>query len=570
MIQPNGYDRIEHDDTLNSKNVKIVGSTATIYAVVNTGAAGGQASVVVDGPVSIKGNVTLSDSKSFIGLTTTVIGSAPTIYAVVNTQATAASNVTLDPGSKTGIVGNVTLSDSKTFIGLVTVGNTVGVTGTFYQATQPVSFGNVTMSDSKNFIGLTTVVQASSVRSIIGNITLSDPKGYIGLVTIGGGTIGTTFAGNVTLDPGSRTGIVGNVTISDSKGFIGLTTTVIGSSATIYAVVNTSAAGVGQSIVTVANPISIAGNITISSGSIAVTSAPTLYAVVNTQATAASNVTLDPGSKTGIVGNVTLSDSKTFIGLVTVGNVVSTTFSGNVTLDAGSKTQIAGNVTLSNSQNFIGLVTVVQSSAVRSLAGNVTITSGTVSIAGNITINAGSLVGLRGNVTLDVGSLVGIRGNLTLSNSQSFIGLVTVVQSSAARTITGNVTISDSKTFIGLVTAWTQNAGTTKTLIPIPVALSSASQATIAVPATNLSIYVTSLLLSSNATVRVSIKSGVTYLTGNASIGITLNPGGGWVETGAPDAPIYRSTPSASINIEKFDMTGTIASLAGKVVYYTE
>lgn len=352
----------------------------------------------------------------------------------------------------------------------------------------------------------------------------------------------------------------------------------VASTATIYAVVNTAAAG--QASIVVDGPVSIKGNITIDSGSIALTSAPTLYAVVNTgvvgdpktfigltttvigsaptiyavvntQATAASNVTLDPGSRTGIVGNVTISDSKSFIGLVTVGNVVSTTFSGNVTL--------------SNSQNFIGLVTVVQSSAARSIVGNLTITSGTISIAGSITVQA-----LRGNITLDAGSLVSLRGNLTLSNSQNFIGLVTVVQSSAARTITGNITLSDAKTYIGLVTSSSLNAGTTKTLTQIPVAMSTSSQATIAVPATNLSVYVTSLLLSSDATVRVSVKSGVTYLTGNATIGITLNPGGGWVQRGSVDSPIYISTASASINIEKFDMTGTIAKLGGSIIYYTQ
>lgn len=560
-IPPNGFDREEHDGDVHGKNVSIVKSTATLFAVVNTGAAGGQASVVVDGPVSIKGNLTLSDSKTFIGLTTTVIGnttsqpipiqpplvgylvtsnvgnvtidsgnislkgnitisdskgfigltttvigSAPTIYAVVNTQATASSNVTLDPGSKTGIVGNVTLSDSKTFI------------------------------------GLTTVVQASSVRSIAGNVTLSDSKGFIGLVTIGGGTIGTTFAGNVTLDPGSKTQIVGNVTLSDPKGFIGLVTIGGGTIGTSFA---------GNITLDAGSKTQIVGNVSISSnvawpdpkGYIG------LVTITGSLSAPAGNVTLDAGSRTGIVGNVTLSDSKTFIGLVTVGNTVSTTFSGNVTL--------------SDAKTFIGLVTVVQSSAARSILGNVCLSS---QVAWN---NPNTYIGLA---------------TVTPGRGHQFIGLVTCVMASAIMSIAGNITLSDSKTFIGLntvvngagnqfmglVTAWTRNAGTTKTLIPVPVAMSTSSQATIAVPATNLSIYVTSVLLSSNATVRVSIKSGVTYLTGNASIGITINPGGGWVETGAPDAPVYMSTPSASINIEKFDMTGTIASLAGKIIYYTE
>lgn len=115
---------------------------------------------------------------------------------------------------------------------------------------------------------------------------------------------------------------------------------------------------------------------------------------------AAGNVTLDPGSLTGMRGNLTLSDSKGFIGLVSLG---------------GGPVNIVGNVTLSDPKGFIGLVTVVQSSAARTITGN---------------------------MTLDVGSLVGIRGNLTLSDPKGFIGLVTVVQSSASRSIIGNVTLA--------------------------------------------------------------------------------------------------------------------------------
>lgn len=73
------------------------------------------------------------------------------------------------------------------------------------------------------------------------------------------------------------------------------------------------------------------------------------------------------------IGNVTLSDSKGFIGLVTVGNTIASTFTGNLTLDAGSKTQIAGNVTLSDSKTYIGLVTVTQASSARTITGNITL-----------------------------------------------------------------------------------------------------------------------------------------------------------------------------------------------------
>lgn len=95
----------EHDGDLNAKRTTLV-SAPTIFAVINDSSSG-------LATVSLRGNVTLTDSKGFIGLTTTVLASAPTIYAVVNTSAGGQATVALN--------GNVTLSDSKGFIGLATV-----------------------------------------------------------------------------------------------------------------------------------------------------------------------------------------------------------------------------------------------------------------------------------------------------------------------------------------------------------------------------------------------------------------------------------------------------------------
>lgn len=152
----------EHDGVLNAKRIV---SAATIYAVVNTGAAGVQNSIVtvanfpagfggnvtldVGSKTQIIGNLTLSDSKGFIGLTTTTLGTSPAFIGIVTVaNSPTQGNVTLDDGSLTGIVGNLTLADSK------------------------------------GFIGLTTVVQASAARTITGNLTLSDSKGFIGLTTV--------------------------------------------------------------------------------------------------------------------------------------------------------------------------------------------------------------------------------------------------------------------------------------------------------------------------------------------------------------------------------------------------
>ena len=246
-------------------------------------------------------------------------------------------------------------------------------------------------------------------------------------------------------------------------------------------------------------------------------------------------------------------DPKTYIGLVTITGSLAPA-AGNVTLDPGSKTQIVGNVTLSDPKGFIGLVTVV-----------------------------GSLSPAAGNVTLDPGSKTGIVGNVTLSDAKTFIGLTTTTLGSSIAGIgfatvnvansvgiAGNVTLSDAKTFIGLVTATALIAGTTKTLLRQPIGFSVASQATIAVPTNANKINVTQLVLNSDATTSVRIKSGVTYLTGNASIGVTLNPGGGWVMPGSVDSPAWIGLPSGALIIEKFDLTGTSAKIGGGVVYFDE
>lgn len=542
-IQP-GLDLEEHDGAINAKRVSLASaatifvvsnvgsaqlsgsvtvgslvSAATIYAVVNTSAAGVGESMVTLFPSpnfigittvankdrTITGNITISDSKAFIGLTTSVIGSAiPAganfigLVTVVGSLSPAAGNVTLDAGSKTGIVGNVTISDSKGYIGLVTatLDNSRGVSFsgnvTLDAGSKTGIIGNVTLSDSKNFIGLVTVVQSSAARTITGNLTLSDSKTFIGLTTT---TIGAA--------------------IPAGENFIGLVT------------------------------------------------------IVGSLAPASGNVTLDAGSKTQIVGNVTISDSKGFIGLVSVSgfaNPLPVTFSGNVTLDSGSKTQVVGNLTISDSKAFIGLVTAVPSTTVRSISGNVTLS------------DAKTYIGL---VTATIGGTpnVAVVGNVTLSDAKTFIGLVTVGG-------IGTVTLADPKgfiglattvngagtQFIGLVTAWSRNAGTTKTLIPLSLAMSTSSVVTVVVPTGGNAIFnVTKLLLNSNATVGLTIKSGVTYLIGNASLAVNLNPGGGWVETGSPDSPVYIGLASgAAIVLEKRDSAAAISQIGGSLVYFAE
>ncbi len=339
---------------------------------------------------------------------------------------------------------------------------------------------------------------------------------------------------------------------------------IVASNATIYAVVNTSAAGVGQSMVTlnagpnqigsvtVSNPISILGNVTLSDpkGFIGLSTVvigspiPTGtnfigFATVAIGSGGAGDGAILDGVDAGLKANVLSTASGRALltyplsgptiyavvntGAAGVGNSIVTV--ANTPLQV----QVIGNVTLSDPKGFIGLATVVQSNSTRSIA-----------------------------------------GNLTLSDSKGFIGLVSIGGGLVG--ISGNVTLSDPKGFIGLVTGINLNAGTTKTIVSLPIALSTDSLATIAVPTGGNAIFkATNLLVSSNATVRINIKSGVTYLTGNASLGVNLFPGGGWVETSSPDSPIYLGLASgAALVVEKADSGGLLAQIGGKVSYFSE
>lgn len=535
-------------------------------------AASGNVTLDAGSRTGIVGNITLSDPKGFIGLVT-----------VVGSLSPAAGNVTLDAGSRTGILGNVTLSNPNTYIGLTT--STLGI-GT-------------------QFIGLTTVVQASSARTITGNITLSDSKTYIGLTT-------ATIGNNPILGAGVNN--IGFATVSISTptlfavvnvGAAGTTDVTSNSGVTVYqggtwTVTQASAArtitsGTITAVTDITNPVAIKGNITLSD--------PKGYIglVTVTQASSARTIT----------GNITLSDAKTYIGLTTTtlgtglaGIGFATVAVSTPTLFAVVNTGAAGDpgtyiglvtATLSVGTSFIGLVTVVQSSAAR------TITSGTITAVTDVT----NPVALKGNMTLSdsktgiglvsiFGGAVGLNAGVNSigfasvtpvqawPDPKGYIGLVTITGSLAAASgnvtldagsrvgLLGNVTLSDSKTFIGLTTSVTRNAGTNKTLLNLPIAFSAASITTIAIPASSNSIYVTNLLLNSSATVRVTLKSGVTYMLGNASIGVTLNPGGGFPLTGSPDSPSWIGLPSGALVIEKFDMTGTAAQIGGNVVYFQE
>lgn len=187
----NGANQItfeEHDGANNAKRVSIVSGGLAAGVVTLAPSPNFIGIVTIANPgAAATGNVTLNPSPNFIGIVT------------VANPGSFTGNVTLDAGSKTGIVGNVTLSDSKAFIGLTTT----------------------TLGASPAFIGIATVIQANSARSILGNLTLSDSKAFIGLTTT---TLGASpaFIGIVTI--ANALANTGNVTLNPSPSFIGIVT----------------------------------------------------------------------------------------------------------------------------------------------------------------------------------------------------------------------------------------------------------------------------------------------------------------------------------------------------------
>src|SRR3990167_7816092 len=207
----NEITREEHDGTNNAKRVNVVAGGA------------GDGSILDGVTTSIKASViSTASGSSFI----TYPLSGPTVYAVVNTGAAGVQN------------SMVTLNAGPNFIGLVTVGNIVNTTFsgnvTLDDGSLTGIIGNVTLSGpvptGANYIGLASVNVANIARTITGNLTLSNANGFIGLVSVSGfaNPLPVTFSGNVTLDDGSLTGIVGNITLSDAKTYIGLITTTLG------------------------------------------------------------------------------------------------------------------------------------------------------------------------------------------------------------------------------------------------------------------------------------------------------------------------------------------------------
>lgn len=162
-----------------------------------------------------------------------------------------------------------------------------------------------------------------------------------------------------------------------------------------------------------------------------------------------------------------------------------------------------------------------------------------------------------GLATVDIGSSLPAGTNAIgklSANSGVDIGDVDVTSISAGANYIGLVSVSGS----------VENTST-KTLNYKAFAVNTSGLSTIFVPSNTFNV--THFTLSANATVGVRINSGVTYLTGNASLNMTFFPGGGISENGQLLNPVYKGATSGDSFVLDLDDS---VEVSGKVVYYDE
>lgn len=132
---------------------------------------------------NLTGNVTITDGKTYIGLTTSTLGIGTQFIGLVtayigNGMVTVTLGTNLAAATDSvAIGGNVTLSDSKTFIGLTT--STLGASPAFVGIVTVANkdrtlTGNVTLSDAKTYIGLvSTTATIRDTFASLATLTMS-------------------------------------------------------------------------------------------------------------------------------------------------------------------------------------------------------------------------------------------------------------------------------------------------------------------------------------------------------------------------------------------------------------
>lgn len=407
------------------------------------------------------GSVTVSNTVSMTGLVTTVPG-------VVTPVSDNSGSLTVDwvSGSTVAIstmpsitIGNVTLNTSDAYIGLVTVANTVSVSGSFWQATQPVSFGLVSLASG------TEVRSLATINNFPATYPVTDNGESLTVDWTSGATVAISNMPNIT---------VGNVTLNTGPNQIGSVT--VANTVTVTGTVAATQSGTWDEV-----GINDSGN----SITVDWTSGATV---------AISNI---PSITIG-AGNVTLNASNAYIGLVTVANTVPVTGTFWQTTQPISFT---GNATLNPSPNYIGLVTTVPG-AVQPVNDN----------SGSLTVDwlSGATVGVSSLPNVTLGS------NVTLNSSNAFIGLATVVLNSnvtlspiqsllSLASIYGNVGIATGANFIGLATVVPTYISTYTSLATV---ISASGSATLFVPPSNRRWILKDLLVGSQGQTQVGISSG--------------------------------------------------------------
>lgn len=501
-ISKDGYDRVEHDGVVNAKNVSIVKSTATVYAVVNTAAVAagnttveqgttpwvtslkgnvtiedGGVALTVDGsgvtqpvsgtfwqttqPVSFSGNVTIEDGGVALSVTESspisgfateakqladghnvaIKGNVTVDQVDVVTTVTAVTDITNPIALKGNITidsGNIAVTSSPTIYAVVNT-SAGGGNVTVEQGTDPWVIDGSGVTQPVSFAGNITI--DSGTVSVDSNMAWSDPNTYLGLVTVDiGASKAVSFAGNVTLDDGSLTGLVAG------EAYVGLATIDIGSAPTLVV----DATGQGDVPITLDGEVvatTFSGNITIDSGNIAVTSSPTIYAVVNTSA-GGGNVTVEQGTSpwvTSFAGNVTI-DSGVITSVTDITNPIA--LKGNLTIDSGT-VSVDSNTAWADPNTYLGLATIDIGSAPTLIVdatgqGDVPITLDGEAVAttfsGNITIDSGVITTVA--AVTDITNPIATKGNVTIDS-----GVITTVTAVTDITnpiaLKGNVTIED-------------------------------------------------------------------------------------------------------------------------------
>lgn len=344
-------------------------------------------------------------------------------------------------------------------------------------------------------------------------------------------------------------------------------------------------------------------------------SSATVYAVVNTAAAGQSSVVLDTGTKwiglvTAQVANSTLAVTQS--GTWNVGTLTGITNDVNIA-DGGNVISVDDNSSTLSVDDGAGSLTVDWSSGATVAVSNLPdvdindISKGTQTNDVKVTLDSEAVVldtgtAYVGLATVDIGSAPTFTVDATgqgdvpvtldseavvLGTGTDYIGLATVDIGSAPDldindiskgTQTNDIKVTlDSEavvlgagsSYVGLVSAASIHGkvdfATAHTINTKAIAANTSGLTTIFVPTSTFKV--THFLLSANATVGVRIKSGATYLTGNASLNMTLFPGGGIVENGQIANPVYTGATAADSFVIDLDDS---VEVAGKVVYYEE